>query len=224
MAEVCRFQPLTLVNVGDHMRVLAVGAHPDDIEFGCGGALLQHAARGDSVMLVVMTQGARGGDPLVRVEEQQRAAKILGAELIGFDLIDGDLGPICEVSDRIESIVTEFKPCLVYTHIAADDMHQDHLTVNKAARIATRNVPSVLLYESPRSKVLSTGVFVDVTEKMGQKIDLVNIHASQVARNRNMGEEAIRARAQLHGVRCGVPYAEAFHALRFDFRLADPFA
>jgi LmbE family N-acetylglucosaminyl deacetylase len=201
------------------MRVLAVGAHPDDIEYGCGGALLHHAARGDSVMLAVMSQGARGGDPFVRVEEQQRAAKFIGADLVVFDFPDGDLGSITDLSDKIESVVADYTPDIVYTHLAADDMHQDHLAVNRAARIATRNVPTVLLYESPRSTVLSSGIFVDVTEVIEKKIELVNIHASQVARNRNMGDEAIHARAVLHGVRCGVPHAEAFGALRFDWRI-----
>lgn len=205
------------------MRVLAIGAHPDDIEYGCGGTLLQHAACGDQVVLAVMSQGARGGDPIIRVEEQQRAAKFIGAELIAFDRPDGDIGPTTELSDMIESVVSEFMPDVVYTHLAADDMHQDHIAVNKAARIATRNVPSVLLYESPRSKVLCTGVFVDVTEIFDRKLELINIHASQVSRNRNVGCDAIRARAVLHGVRCGVTYAEAFTALRFALRIANPY-
>jgi LmbE family N-acetylglucosaminyl deacetylase len=201
------------------MRVLAVGAHPDDIEFGCGGALLQHAARGDSILMAVMSQGAQGGDPIIRLEEQQRAAKFIGADLVVFDFPDGELGSTKRLSSKIESVVSDFTPDITYAHLAAHDMHQDHIAVNRATRIATRNVSSVLLYESPRSKMLSTGVFVDMTNFMDRKIELVNTHVSQVTRNRNMGSEAIRARATLHGVRCGVPYAEAFAALRFDFRI-----
>ncbi|MCA1670813.1 MAG: PIG-L family deacetylase [Actinobacteria bacterium] len=65
------------------MNVLVIGAHPDDIELGCGAALLAHRRRGDRVDLLVMTTGGRGPqDARSRVAEQEDAAALLGAGLI----------------------------------------------------------------------------------------------------------------------------------------------
>ena len=72
------------------MRVLAVGAHPDDIELGCGGALLAHRARGDEITLLVMTTGEEGPqDARSRIREQEDAAALLGATLLWGGFPDG---------------------------------------------------------------------------------------------------------------------------------------
>lgn len=61
--------------------VLAVGAHPDDIELGCGGALAKHVAAGDHVTMLVVTRGEEGpGKSSQRVAEQQAAADALGID------------------------------------------------------------------------------------------------------------------------------------------------
>ena len=57
------------------MRILAIGAHPDDLEYGCGGALLRHVQRGDQVHLAIVTDGSQGGDPELRRQEQREAAR-----------------------------------------------------------------------------------------------------------------------------------------------------
>ncbi len=59
------------------MRILAIGAHPDDIEFGCGGTLIKYARQGHDIFLLVMTEGGGCGDPAIRRQEQERAAQIL---------------------------------------------------------------------------------------------------------------------------------------------------
>ena len=64
------------------MNILAIGAHPDDIEFGCGGTLIKYADRGHRVCLLIMTQGGLGGPTNARVQEQMDSKAILGAENI----------------------------------------------------------------------------------------------------------------------------------------------
>ena len=72
------------------MKVLAVGAHPDDIELGCAGTLLQHAARGDEVNLMVMTTGEQGPHAArSRISEQEDAAAFIGADLYWGGFEDG---------------------------------------------------------------------------------------------------------------------------------------
>src|SRR5688500_7561614 len=77
---------------GERMQILAVVAHPDDIELGCGATLLAHRARGDEVALLVMTTGERGPqDAKSRIREQEDAAALLGASLLWGGFQDGEV-------------------------------------------------------------------------------------------------------------------------------------
>jgi LmbE family N-acetylglucosaminyl deacetylase len=60
--------------------ILAIGAHPDDIEFGCGGTLIKYTERGHRLFLYIMTEGGLGAETSTRVEEQMASKAILGAE------------------------------------------------------------------------------------------------------------------------------------------------
>ncbi|MEW2115279.1 PIG-L deacetylase family protein [Streptomyces sp. NPDC005474] len=201
---------------GAHMweRVLAVGAHPDDIEFGCGGALLRHAAAGASVTLLVMSDGARGGDPVVRAGEQARVGQLLGAKVVLLGLPDTHLGQPHELISLIETEISASAPDLVYTHLP-EDMHQDHVQTHQAVRVAARNVANVLLFESPHSPMLNTGIGVNISSVIQQKTELLAAHASQVSERRVLTARSVRSRADRHGTALGCDYAEMFYPLRF---------
>jgi DNA-binding response OmpR family regulator len=98
--------------------VLAIGAHPDDVEIGCGGILLQHAAQGDNVNVLTLTGGEVGGIPSERALESQRAADLIPARLFLADLADTRVS----VSEggiaigTIERRLKEIRPSIVYTH------------------------------------------------------------------------------------------------------------
>ncbi|MFQ5964877.1 MAG: PIG-L deacetylase family protein [Candidatus Scalinduaceae bacterium] len=62
------------------MNILAIGAHPDDIEFGCGGALLKYSERGHKIYLLVFSKGGKGGDTEIRCKEQEASAHIIKVE------------------------------------------------------------------------------------------------------------------------------------------------
>ncbi|MEE9472162.1 MAG: PIG-L family deacetylase, partial [Gemmatimonadota bacterium] len=64
------------------MNILAIGAHPDDIEFGCGATLIKYARKGAHIDLLILTDGSRGGAAHVRRREQKRAAAVLGARAV----------------------------------------------------------------------------------------------------------------------------------------------
>jgi LmbE family N-acetylglucosaminyl deacetylase len=195
-------------------RVLAVGAHPDDIEFGCGGALLRHADQGAAITLVVVTHGALGGDAVERAAEQARAAEVLGAKTVMLELPDGRPGPLHDLVSLIEAEVGNSAPDLVYTHLP-EDTHQDHLQTHRAVQIATRHVPNVLLFESPRSPLVSAGIGVAIGSVLEGKTGLLATHASQFRERKELAAESIRARALLHGTRLGCGHAEMFSPLRF---------
>ena len=64
------------------MKILAIGSHPDDLEYGCGGTLARYAQAGHQVTMLVMTCGERGGVPGTRECEARASAAVLGAEII----------------------------------------------------------------------------------------------------------------------------------------------
>ena len=93
------------------MNILAVGAHPDDIEFGCGGALLKYSLSGHHIFPLVLTKGNVGGDPSIRSREQEEAASFLGARQVfwgGFN--DTELIDSRETIQRIEEVMRKVSP------------------------------------------------------------------------------------------------------------------
>ena len=86
------------------MNILALGAHPDDIEYGCGGMLAKYAQRGHAVYMFVASDGALGGDSEVRRREQKDAARILGVrEVFWGDYRDTEVPLSRELIARLES-------------------------------------------------------------------------------------------------------------------------
>lgn len=132
--------------------VLAVGAHPDDVEIGVGGILAAHRAKGDQVVILTLSRGGQGGSPDDRQHESLRSADLLGARLFLEDLVDTEItntGPTVQI---IERIVREVNPSIVYTH-TSHDRHQDHRAVHEATVVATRAVGTVACFQSPSSTV-----------------------------------------------------------------------
>ena len=124
--------------------VLAIGAHPDDVEIGAGGTLLAHRAAGDTVAILTLSRGARGGDQAMRAREAQEAADVIGARLFLDDLEDTRIQEGDPTIGVINAVITELQPTVVYTH-SVHDVHQDHRNVHRAAMVAARRVGRVLL-------------------------------------------------------------------------------
>jgi LmbE family N-acetylglucosaminyl deacetylase len=133
------------------MKVLAIGVHPDDIEFGMGATLAKHIRLGHEISVVVLTDGKRDNvgrytESTDRREESIRALKILGyEEEINFLNL-----PKVRVSQStihvVEKIINDFKPNRIYTH-SRNDRHQDHRNCSYAVLSAGRYISEILLYE-----------------------------------------------------------------------------
>ncbi len=172
-----------VVEAPAHVRVLAVGAHPDDVEIGCGGTLLRHRDAGHAVTVLTLTLGDQGGRPQDRRREAVGAATRLGAELLLADLADTRLDEEVGLTRLVEDVVTTVRPTVVYVHSAADQ-HQDHRAVHEAVVVATRRVPEVYCYQSPSSRVgFSPTRFVRVDDTVDEKVDLLGVYRSQSARH-----------------------------------------
>jgi LmbE family N-acetylglucosaminyl deacetylase len=202
------------------MNVLAVGAHPDDIEMGCGAALLAHRRRGDTVAMLVMTTGERGPqDARSRVQEQEDAARFLGARLFWGGFEDGAIPEGRPAVEAIESVLREVDADLVYTHVPRDT-HQDHRAAAAAALAAGRRFSRILMYEAPTTQGFAPAVFVDVSPFLEMKTDVMRIHWSQVLKNGLVDLGAIEALARYRGFQARIQAAEAFEVERFVWDLS----
>jgi LmbE family N-acetylglucosaminyl deacetylase len=201
--------------LGGHVRVLAIGAHPDDVELGCGGALLAHRCRGDEVSILVMTTGEQGPQAArSRVHEQEDAASRLDARLCWGNFDDGAVPDDRRTIDVIEAAIRDVGADVVYTH-ASRDTHQDHRATALSTLAAARRSTRVLMYESPTSLGFMPTVYVDVASYLEQKLALLRSHLSQVLKNGLVDLEAVEAQARFRGFAARVHHAEAFETERF---------
>lgn len=195
-------------------QVLAIGAHPDDVEIGCGGALARHREAGDAVTILTLSPGARGGDALVRAAEAKAAAALLQARLVLSDLVDTAIGEGAETIERISAVVQALQPTHVYTH-SEHDAHQDHRNVHRASIVACRGVENLFCYQAPSATVeFRPQLFIDVGHTFATKLAMIGAYRSQLACRAYLEEDLIRATARYWGRFCGYGLAEAMEAYR----------
>jgi LmbE family N-acetylglucosaminyl deacetylase len=204
------------------VNVLAVGAHPDDVELGCGATLLRHVARGDEVTILVMTAGQRGlVEGMSRRTEQQAAASALGVRLCWGGFVDGSVPDGPDAITVIDEAVATSGAETLYTH-APHDTHQDHRATATASLAAARRLSTVLQFETPSTQGFEPTVYVDVADTLEQKMVALRSHLSQVLRQGPVDLEAIEAQARFRGFQGRIRYAEAFEAARLAWDLVTP--
>jgi LmbE family N-acetylglucosaminyl deacetylase len=197
--------------------VIAVGAHPDDLEIGIGGTLARLQRDGANVVMIVVSIPK---DYEVRLAEAKRGAEILGCEL---KLLVED-GPkriedmkTCELVGLLDAAIRDYKPAALLTHSSVD-FHNDHLLVYNACLPTQRlayfdffsyhptNCRPVPIAFHPRA-------YVDVTETIDAKMHSITAHASQFG-GRGLDTEMYREHAHMQGRIIGVPYAEGLDVVR----------
>jgi len=192
--------------------ILAIGAHPDDIELGCGGSLAKLARDGARIHALVLSRGGRGCHASIdRSDESHRALRRLGVtEVIQQDFPDTRF-PACrnDIVAVIEQACAQIAPHRVYT-MCGEDHHQDHRTVHEASIIACRSIPQILCYESPSTlPQFAPQVFEDISAQLDLKIHALREHASQGDRH-YMQEDHLRCHAQFRGQQIGIGPSEGF--------------
>jgi LmbE family N-acetylglucosaminyl deacetylase len=201
------------------LKIIAIGAHPDDIEYGCGGTLFKLSKAGHQITMLVMTRGEMGGDPDLRQKEQERSAALLNARLVWGRFADTQIPLQKEAISTIEYFIKKIKPDLIFV-MFAKDTHQDHRTVSQATVTAARYVHNVLFYEVPTTYDFApASVFMDIAPVLDKKMTLLKAHKSQVFATRiaNLSIlEASRSTALFRGVQNRVTYAEGFVPLRLS--------
>lgn len=194
--------------------VLAIGAHPDDVEIGVGATLAAHAAAGNAIVILTLSSGAVGGDVQERRHEALAAAAHVGARLFLHDFTDTRLDPADGLITTIEQTIHEVEPAVVYTHSAAD-RHQDHRAVREATEVAARRVPTLACYQSPSSTIaFAPSRFVPVDAYLDTKLEMLAAFASQAHRD-YLDPELVRATARYWSrFGAGARYAEPLEVLR----------
>jgi len=201
------------------VRVLALGAHPDDIEFGCGGSLLRFARMGHDVYLYIATCGELGGDAGIRRHEQEKAASYKGVRKLYWGGYQDTQIPLSkELITNIETVLAEVKPDYIFVH-NEEDTHQDHRILARATLSATRYVPNFLFYEGPTTVNFYPNVYVDIDGVIEDKLALLRTHESQVSKvipgmtDLSIVDFALST-ARFRGIQGRMKTAEAFKSLR----------
>lgn len=217
------------------MRVLAVGAHPDDVELGAGGTLAKHAAAGDEVSLAALGKGRNDA----QATAASAAAKTLGATAARWiyrlsEPIDQrfDEAPLLDIIRQIEGLILDREPDVIYTHHIGD-RNSDHRIIADAVLTAARPVPNpsviagpnpivkrIYSFEVPSSTEwgsdFAPNVFVDVSgEPLLRKLAALRCYESEMRPFPHpRSYEAVEALAAWRGATAGVGAAEAFMLIR----------
>jgi LmbE family N-acetylglucosaminyl deacetylase len=204
------------------VNVLALGAHPDDIEFGCAGMLTKYAERGHGVYVFIATKGGLGGEPGVREREQDGAARIMGAKQVYWGGYPDTEVPLSrELISRIEAVMRDVQPRMIFVNFP-EDTHQDHRHLAQCAVSATRAVPNFLFFEVPSTLNFTPNCFTDIEPVLGRKLAALEAHRSQLTKT-NVEHltilELAKSCANFRGIQARVKYAEAFHSVRLLLNL-----
>ncbi len=207
------------------MNILAIGAHFDDVELGCGGALARHAQNGDYIYVYVATVSGfsnQYNEPVrsseTALEEARAAMRILGVR----DLICGNFKTLSvefvdELNIEILTIVEQKSIDLVYAHWVGD-IHHDHQAVAKASLHSCRHVPRLLMYRSNwyHSTMEFRGNFyIDITSQWDTKEQAIRSHVSEMDRTGSKWISFFKNEAENAGQRIGVRYAEIFEVVKW---------
>lgn len=218
------------------MRVLAIGAHPDDIEIACSGTLAKCVKRGDTVIVCHASSGNLGHvvippDELrvIRANEAKRAGAMAGIEVFcaGFDdleLFDNNKA----ARDKMVEVIRYANPDVIITH-APDDYMPDHTAVSRLVFDAsfTATLPNYPPKTDMPAKLVPiyymdtlAGVnfnpteFVDITEEIDLKLQMLNCHESQIVWMREHDgidfPDMVKTCSRYRGYQCGAAYAEGF--------------
>jgi LmbE family N-acetylglucosaminyl deacetylase len=161
------------------MNILAIGAHPDDIELGCGGLLIKAAREGHDVFMYTLTRGGASGEPRERTEELKRSAKFIGAKDVQIDdSEDTKLTPGPELINHIESYLHVVDPDLIIMH-SEKDIHHDHRAIATATIEAARASSNILSYEIPLKKEFQPEIYYGISDVIDEKVELIEIFWSQ---------------------------------------------
>jgi|SRR5437867_8445050 len=207
------------------LKILCIGAHPDDPESGCGGTLAGYVALGHSVTVLYLTRGERGirdrgleEAAKIRSAEAEQACKIMGTRPAFFGQIDGDTRLTREEMEKMGKWVASEKPDVVFAHWPIDT-HMDHQVASMLAMRACMGMkerPQICYFEvdtGSQSRGFLPNTYVDISESLEQKKAALLAHKSQDGQG--IWRQHHEVMAAWRGREIGVAAAEGFVRLNY---------
>jgi LmbE family N-acetylglucosaminyl deacetylase len=193
------------------MKILAVGAHPDDIEFGCFGTLSYYTSKKHEIFLVLFSSGEKLGKREIRENESKTSANLINAKIKFFRFPDTNINANSNNIDKFRDYVNKIKPDILFTHYP-EDTHQDHRNTTSICLSSRNSFKRILFYEGPTSNNFSPNVFYVINEHFNKKIEGLKKHKSQQVRP-YLNLEAISGLARYRAYQCGMfgTLCEAFY-------------
>jgi len=217
------------------MNILAIGAHPDDIELCCAGSLAKYAAAGHKIGIAVMTDGATGSSYIdskelihIREKEARNSANLIGADFYWLNFPDGKLEYDVKTRMELNKVIRIFIPDLIITH-NPDDYISDHRITSKHVTDAglwahvgplipdiepIPVVPTIAFMDPLNGINFIPERYIDITESIETKKEMLLCHESQQSWLKDYGGvdymEMMLVNARYRGLQCGVVYAEGY--------------
>lgn len=231
------------------MNILAIGAHPDDIEFLCSGTLLKYHKQGHKIFIALTTSGNTGSNvyssreetAAVREAEQLAAAKFYDAEVRFLRFEDEGLQDTPETRRAVLSAIRWANPDVILTN-PPWDTSTDHAITGRLVTQVLLSVggkqhpadlppivktPHVFFWDIPAGIGFHPEVYVDISAEMDEKAQALRCHKSQQdwmedSNNTSDFEDYLYSMFRFRGCQCGVQYAEGFVPHRMYTFMADP--
>lgn len=216
--------------------ILVVSPHPDDETLGCGGTILKFKNIGYAIYWLIVTEMKNdfGYSDVVITKREQEIIKV--TEAYNFDRVikfgiptsNVDIYPKKDLVSKFSTAINELKPNIILTPFI-NDIHSDHQIISAAVLSCAKwfrypFIESILYYETisetdfnidSQKKTFSPNVYVDITEQIERKIDIMKIYESEI---QNFpfprSEKAVLSLASIRGAQCGVESAECFELLK----------
>lgn len=206
------------------MNILAIGAHFDDLELGCGGALARHSKNGDKVIGFIATDSGFSNTDGIQLRNSENAlqeAKV-ASRIVGYDLFLGGFPTFQleygeQIHSRLIKLIEEKHIDIIYTHWI-NDVHHDHRNLSLATLHASRHVNRVLMYRSNwyiSETDFHENFYVDITDTWAIKEKAIKAYQSEMKRIGEKWITYLRQEAINNGLKIGVKYAEAFQVVKW---------
>jgi len=208
------------------MRIMAIGAHYDDIELGCGGVLARFVQKKHHVhAIIITTSNYKYYDgKVMRTEIQAQKEGFNALHKLGIDTISNlqyatkEVPYNSEITEKLNQIIDKYAPDLIITH-HLEDSHRDHYNTIKSVLGAGRNCKNIWMFEPLFSSNLSNKgfnptLYVDISDTINIKIKSIKAHRSQYNRYGKGWINLIKARARVRGIEIQTNYAEAFEIIK----------
>ena len=194
--------------------VLAVGAHPGDVEIGAAGTLLAHKSAGDSVAILTLASDGPDGTRVRRARGPEHAAQIIGARLFHGGFGDVSIAESEPTIGVIEEVIARIRPTVLYTH-SGHDVHQAHRNTHRAAIVAARQIGRVYCFQAATPTVdFRPTHFSVIDSHISRKLAAIDAFAGHPEQRDYLQPDLVVSTARYWSRFCGGSLAEPFEAVR----------